>query len=167
MTNEFREITPEGVTDMNKKKRHTKILFTLIMSAFILFSVGIYVNYEMFLLGGALLIVSVFLLSIYRVFTYTNTRVNIGSDDQEFYCSQKSSYKNQIIVLTFWFLFALGTLIYVLTIFDGELNTIIVLITILLTVIISVWGLYKLGQKKTCDEFPQSWLEPPKPKEES
>ena len=166
--NEFRDITPEGVTDGKKKYRHFQILRTLILSLIVVLIFGvIFLDpnddiFNMFMIVHLTLIITCFVLLVYAILMKADKElVNLGSSDQKFFCTETPTYKRQIIWMTIAFIMTLLFLILAITTFDYSTISIIEVIAALLAVIVSLWGLYKLGQKKTCDEFPTDWQECP------
>lgn len=154
------------ITDVPKKYRKTIIIYLILFGCLILG--GIYANLGIEDYGITTMLIFIFLIlaMVYYILVSPDKQIYVKETQTHIYCTSENRHLRQSISMGIVLFLTSGIFIGALHDILTEItpDTIVFLVASIIMVMISLWGVYKITQKKFCDEFPKEFFEEPSKK---
>lgn len=153
------------LTNMHKKYRELVMLIILMIGFMILDIIYDFAGIENYSIFVNIVMLCMMLFLVYIIRVQSSKQVYSEGISSELHCVTIGGYFLQSVLMGILFLVSMLTFISALTHYTNSIESIVYLVRTIITVLVTLWGMYKIYQKKFCDELPDEFTKKPPSKE--
>ena len=168
MHEKFTKYKQEHVTNVSKKIRHTTIILFLMVTMSFSFCIptflipalkdGDFFRNSLNTISSIILILANMTV-VYHILLYADVPLNIPDmKESNLYCTTENYYILKNVMLSIVLFINIYGFYKSIELFEHQIQWYVTIAGNIFSILVILWGFYKLSQKKLCREFPKEWL---------